>query len=327
MIRLVLTDRDFRNILLRYSPIMELVLSFRLLLQGKDHPVYHKWIVRQRQSFDLQRYPLLQSLILPFGYVPDFLTPSSPDIKNIQHATELVQQTETTRFQRDIEKIISIDPSRAKTFRSLIAKPQVAKSRIRDELNNYWNNHLLAYWSQISAVINSEIHRRSYQAASHGWEKVFATLNMGVKYRQNNLCVAKKHQFTASLSGSGITLVPLFFSDIEPLVLCDVPGAYTIFFPATHNDVFACNKMTRSFTGLQLLFGPIRTCILKLLWEYPLTTTLLSSKMRVSPGAISQHLSILHNAGLVAMHKDGRYVYYFLTENGIAAVNLFEKNY
>ncbi|MEU7073707.1 metalloregulator ArsR/SmtB family transcription factor [Streptomyces narbonensis] len=48
------------------------------------------------------------------------------------------------------------------------------------------------------------------------------------------------------------------------------------------------------------------------------TTTGLARQTGLSPGAVSQHLAVLRDAGLVTGHRYGREVYYRAGELGLA---------
>src|SRR6201996_4482197 len=61
--------------------------------------------------------------------------------------------------------------------------------------------------------------------------------------------------------------------------------------------------------ALRTLLGPPRARLLVLLGE-PLATVELARRLRVTPSAVSQHLRVLHAAGLVSRARDGRQVLY-----------------
>jgi DNA-binding transcriptional ArsR family regulator len=69
--------------------------------------------------------------------------------------------------------------------------------------------------------------------------------------------------------------------------------------------------------ALARVFGPARAGILTLL-AAPATTSGLASRTGLSLGAVSQHLSALHGAGIVARQRHGREVFYEVTAIGAA---------
>ena len=65
-----------------------------------------------------------------------------------------------------------------------------------------------------------------------------------------------------------------------------------------------------------LASGPRRQ-ILAYLSEAKLTTTELAQRFEMSAPAVSRHLSVLENAGLVSSERNGQYVYYSLNRDAL----------
>lgn len=65
---------------------------------------------------------------------------------------------------------------------------------------------------------------------------------------------------------------------------------------------------------------PNRRRLLQLLGHGEQTVTELASNFSVSRSAISQHLGVLAEAGLVVSRKDGRYQHYRLNPRGMTAL-------
>lgn len=65
---------------------------------------------------------------------------------------------------------------------------------------------------------------------------------------------------------------------------------------------------------------PNRRRLLQLLGGGELTVTELASHFTVSRSAISQHLGVLAEAGLVVSRRDGRFQLYRLNASGMAAL-------
>jgi DNA-binding transcriptional ArsR family regulator len=67
------------------------------------------------------------------------------------------------------------------------------------------------------------------------------------------------------------------------------------------------------------LAAPIRVRILALLRSRALCVNALATRLKVTQGAVSQHLRILREAGIVLAEKRGYYVHYQLNERRLAA--------
>jgi DNA-binding transcriptional ArsR family regulator len=65
---------------------------------------------------------------------------------------------------------------------------------------------------------------------------------------------------------------------------------------------------------------PNRRRLLQLLGAGEQTVTALASNFTVSRSAISQHLGVLAEAGLVVSRREGRFQYYRLDPGGLAAL-------
>ncbi len=71
------------------------------------------------------------------------------------------------------------------------------------------------------------------------------------------------------------------------------------------------------------LSAPIRREILSLLSDGELSATEISDKFAVSKSTISHHLSILKEAGLIAVRRDGNTLYYRLKTSVVEDVFRF----
>lgn len=68
---------------------------------------------------------------------------------------------------------------------------------------------------------------------------------------------------------------------------------------------------------LGVISQPVRLQILLTLTEQPACVCHLEAALKLRQAAISQHLLILKNAALVDSHREGRFMYYRLTDSRI----------
>jgi DNA-binding transcriptional ArsR family regulator len=73
--------------------------------------------------------------------------------------------------------------------------------------------------------------------------------------------------------------------------------------------------MQRVFEALS---STVRRKILAYLSKAEMTAGEIAARFEISKPAVSQHLAILENAGLVASEKRGQYVHYRLVEDNLA---------
>jgi len=70
---------------------------------------------------------------------------------------------------------------------------------------------------------------------------------------------------------------------------------------------------------LKVLAGETRIRIVQLLKGRALCVGALAARLDVTPGAVSQHLRVMRDAGLVSDEKRGYFVHYHLNEETLAA--------
>ena len=75
------------------------------------------------------------------------------------------------------------------------------------------------------------------------------------------------------------------------------------------------------------LADPTRRAIFEKLAVRPMNATALREGMEISQPAVSQHLAVLRNAGLVREKRSGRFVDYTVDPKGIAAVGRWLSKY
>ncbi|MEY9842833.1 DNA-binding transcriptional ArsR family regulator [Streptacidiphilus sp. EB103A] len=65
-----------------------------------------------------------------------------------------------------------------------------------------------------------------------------------------------------------------------------------------------------SMEAMQIVAEPRRREILRLVWDAELSAGEIADRFEVTFGAVSQHLKVLREAGLVTLRQDGRKRYY-----------------
>jgi DNA-binding transcriptional ArsR family regulator len=69
--------------------------------------------------------------------------------------------------------------------------------------------------------------------------------------------------------------------------------------------------------AVQAIAEPRRRDILRLIWDEELAAGEIAASFEVSFGAVSQHLRVLRDAGLVVLRKDGTKRYYRADREGM----------
>jgi DNA-binding transcriptional ArsR family regulator len=107
--------------------------------------------------------------------------------------------------------------------------------------------------------------------------------------------------------------VPTVFSWERPSVISIEPWQPTLIYPA--RGVALLWESADAAPELSGLIGATRARILGVL-DAPQSTTELAAQLDLTPGGVSQHLSVLAKAGLVVRRRERRVVLYARTELG-----------
>jgi DNA-binding transcriptional ArsR family regulator len=124
-------------------------------------------------------------------------------------------------------------------------------------------------------------------------------------------------------AGRGITLVPCVFVTPHVEVLVQPGYQPTLAYgPRGVANLWSSSPVPNG-TALEAALGTGRATVLKGLLLVPRTTTELAHQLRLSPAAVSAHLSRLKAAELVEPHRSGKRVYYRLSGAGESLLGIF----
>jgi DNA-binding transcriptional ArsR family regulator len=157
-------------------------------------------------------------------------------------------------------------------------------------------------------VLDGDVLYRARQSASGGARSVLANIDPMVCYSDGRLVIDKPYDGSVELNGRGLVLVPSVFGLPGVLVGCEEPWQPIIIYPARGSELLW--EPAKPVPGaLGALVGSRRASVLSSL-EAPTSTTALAAQLDLPPSSISDHLSVLHNAGLVNRHRLGQVVLY-----------------
>ncbi|MEU6168810.1 ArsR/SmtB family transcription factor [Streptomyces tanashiensis] len=180
----------------------------------------------------------------------------------------------------------------------------------------WWEAGVRPYWPRIRAVLEADLAHRTRQLAEDGIREVFAHLHPSLRWAEDRLGGAGLPAGGLVLDGGGITLAPSVFAPRCVLL----PGRETVppclVYPARAVGTL-WERSAEPGDGLARLLGRSRAGLLGRT-RTPTTTTGLAHQTGLSAGAVSQHLAVLRDAGLVTSHRYRREVYYRASELGQA---------
>ncbi|HEV8651894.1 MAG TPA: DUF5937 family protein [Actinomycetes bacterium] len=183
-------------------------------------------------------------------------------------------------------------------------------------MRSFWDAALAPWWTRISAMLESEIASRARRLVAVGAQAAFTGLHQTVCWDEGTLYVhpTKKAPADVDLAGRGLLLVPAAFTWPNVWPRTDPPWDPALVYPPSGiADLWAPDE--RRDDALEALLGRRRAQVLHEL-DRPASTLELAQRMGVSPGGVSDHLTILRRAGLVMRRREGRRVIYARTAKG-----------
>ncbi|MCM1965734.1 DUF5937 family protein [Streptomyces sp. G1] len=269
---------DLAQLRFAVSPLWETVASLRAAADPGRHAVHLPWI-KQALTVREDRGELLARLA---GFVPP--APRCP--------------------LSEIEEELAL----------LAARPGPAGAP--DAVLAWWRAAVRPHWPRIRAVLEADIAYRTRQLAEDGIQEVLARLHPEVRWTGDRLVSHGLPAGEARLDGTGITLVPSAFAARCRLLEGSGGTPPSLVYPARGVGTL-WERHCGPGEGLARLLGRSRAGLLART-SSPATTTQLAVRTGLSPGAVSQHLAVLRDAGLVTGHRYGREVNYRATDMGLA---------
>jgi DNA-binding transcriptional ArsR family regulator len=297
------------------SPLGEVVQAARAIGASPRGTPHHSWLRERQEALrDLHaRHDLAPLLVLvpERGYIPDFLTPPptrplsriDEELDRIRATPEMDAQDQITRSLEDR----AVDPEVEGFLRALDAP-----ARLAGLLDAFWRELLEPSWPRLRELLERDVAHRGRRLAEGGLVRLFEDLSPNVALRGRRVRVRQRSTATVELGATGLVLSPSAFISPRIATMAEPP---VLIYPARGTAALLGTPELEHGPELSRLIGTTRAEILASLAE-PSTTTSLSHALRRSPGNVADHLTVLHDAGLVMRRRSGRSVLYSRTPLG-----------
>jgi DNA-binding transcriptional ArsR family regulator len=313
MFTLRLEIADLADVRFAYSPLQEVVQSLWEWRTPTALPSHERWREAGQHHLDALDWPLLQAMVSPRGWLPDFLTPRpekpSPAITD---ELALLRAADSDRVRADIlAAYIDRDgrPTPLPPQLDELRDPQRILRDVADALETYWTLVVEPSWPRMRAVLDADIAYRCHRLAVGGAAALFADLDDRVQWEDGELRLDVEHTISElDVAGRGLPLTPsTFAAHANVFIDGELPPA--ICYPARGRANWWPTELPAGAASLAALIGRNRARLLLHLAD-PATTTQLAARCDLTPGAVSQHLSVLYDAALVSRARRGRAVVY-----------------
>lgn len=297
MIRLHVDNDSLQTTRLAFSPLWETIGSLGILARyrGAAPSPYTDWARRVRAGMpaEFTKY-LVEALRRPEPplFPPDFVPVPDPARNTID--TELQLMRERHAGSAEAERSIGL-------------------------LERYWEWAIAPHWTSIRSSLEEEILFRGRTLAMGGVEAMLAELGGRITWTPPYLTAPYHRDLDITLKRSKLLLVPTVFSGGLRLFM-EEDGVVAMSYQARATGYFhVLTAPSRDHVGdrLALLLGRGRAQVVRAL-DTPKTTTSLAASLGLAKSTVSQHLTVLHEAGIVWKQRVGGRVFYQLDSAGLA---------
>jgi DNA-binding transcriptional ArsR family regulator len=311
------------------SPLCETLRAVALL--GRPDPPAVNWPWVRWARGELERRPLRLPRLWPLvvtdlPYWPEFLVPA-PTGKSPGFDEELARMyaTPDEPVRASLRRVFGADPW-PDTAKDLFERPQESLAEIAAELAECHDRLIVPHWERMRSVLDADVAHHAGLLASGGARSLFSDLHPGLRWADGKLFMTDAEDGLnrqVMLGPDGLVLVPSVFIWPEWSVKKSTSTQTTLLYPArgvarVWDDLGPGDSGgARDLAAVEALLGGPRARLLIAL-RSPVTTSALAGRFGVTPGAVSQHLAVLHRGGLVDRQRSGRTVLYQASELGLA---------
>ncbi|MFI6977484.1 DUF5937 family protein [Embleya sp. NPDC050154] len=312
MIEIEFTPEDVARTRFVVSPLWEVIASVRMLKGADEQGIHRAWTDQVRGRLAAAKVdltPLTDLIPVPTRALAGFLCPppTTPLTSlEVELATLRATPLDLLRTTSDVV------PERIAALR---ADPERELARLAETIQAYWELALAPYWPRILTFLEGDILFRARRLVEGGARSLFNDLDPQVTWDAGTLQV--RNRFACgrrTLDGRGLLLVPSAF--VWPRVFSVLDGRWqpTLRYPPRGiGTLWSTPARPVTPDALAGVLGRSRATLVAELVT-PASTTDLARRTGLTPGGVSQHLSALRAAGLVAAHRAGRVVLYARTQ-------------
>ena len=306
-IRIQLSGADVARVRFGFSAVAETVRALRIMAEPGDSAINLPWLRWAAPRLpDDSDIALLRRLVagraIPLALLP------TPDTRlpDLRHELRRVRQASPARTIESLESIFG----RRKWLDEFYDDPPATLSRLAAAIDRCYAAVVAPHWPRMRAVLEADIDFRARRLASAGVERVIRELHRDVRWTADGEVQLWPSQpnrpgGVVATTGAGLVLSPMVFGWPHPTAALRPTGPACVRYPARGIGTLWELPVERPDSALCDLLGTTRAGLLIAL-SNPADTPTLARRLGVTPGAVSQHLRVLRDAGLVRTARDGR---------------------
>ncbi|WP_405710597.1 MULTISPECIES: ArsR/SmtB family transcription factor [unclassified Streptomyces] len=294
MIRIQLDELTLGRVRIAISPLWEAVSSLALTIRYRSeipHP-YAKWLATARRQVS----PALHKELV--GMVRVHQVGLSSSLTPIPHCS-------SSSIEDELEVL------RAS-----------GHNRFAELTGDYWSAAIAAYWPDMRGALEEEILVRGRTLVTGGAAMMLHELGGRVRWERPELSVPHQADLDWCMTDGRLIIVPVLFargtrifSTLRDTVAFSYQAQNAAILRGPAGAAGRPADEVRQNDRLTTILGRGRASVLRGL-HTPATTMALASSTGLAPSTVSQHLAVLHSAGLVGRHRIGPRVLYELADSG-----------
>ncbi|MFE7549231.1 ArsR/SmtB family transcription factor [Streptomyces gardneri] len=317
MIRIELDEASLGATRIAISPLRDAFCSMHLALPWRRPSwPYQEWVGQAREVWreDDRLRPLWELFAEGRYDVSDFLLPRPFGTVHVHEELAALRDTDP-EFVR--AQVAACYPGMADApfVQPYLKDPEAACAALADAYAAYWEGAVEPYWPTMRRLVEDEVLVRARTFATEGVDALFAGLESRGRWQPPVLELTKHVDAEYAPGERRLVLVPLVFAEGCRLYSTDDPEVFALSFQARGAAALREPSEPVAEDRLGLMLGRGRAAVLRELGG-PLTTAGLADRLGLAPSTVSEHLSVLSEAGVVTRHRVGRSVYYQLTDTG-----------
>ncbi|MFB7517412.1 ArsR/SmtB family transcription factor [Streptomyces sp. NPDC056144] len=317
MIRIELDEASLGSTRIAISPLRDAFCAMHLALPHRRPSwPYQAWVGQAREVWreDDRLRPLWRLLEEGPGEVSDFLLPRPVGTVHVHEELAALRATDPA-FVREQVEVCYPGLTDAPFLQPYLEDPEAACAALADAYAAWWEGAIEPYWPTMRRLVEDEVLFRARTFATEGVDALFAGLESRGRWTPPVLELTKYIEAAYAPGERRLVLVPLVFAEGCRLYSTDDPEVFALSFQARGAAALREPVEPVADDRLGLLLGRGRAAVLRELGG-PLTTAGLADRLGLAPSTVSEHLSVLAEAGVVTRHRVGRSVYYQLTDTG-----------
>lgn len=305
-------------------------MGYRAMLEPSRFAIHLPWLCEARElTRDLNLAPL-DVLTRPKGYIPDFMTPPPvTPLPDFADELRVLLATDAQTVRREVSRTYEDQPNLSEAAQAFLEDPHGSLERLVVCLHEFWTLTLEPHWPRLRAMLENDILIRARSLALGGADELFRDLNPLIRYADGILRLDKslcyEENSTIDLGGRGLLLMPSAFVWPKLNTILDAPWQPTLAYTPRGVANLWTNEPPSAGRSLELLLGKGRAEVLLSL-DPPSSTLEIAQRLKLAPSGVSEHLAVLRQAGLVESQRRGRFVYYRLSQTGLALLEVFNAN-